>query len=80
MRYLASFMRKDLSRRGRILPLYRASLARAAAAGRELATFVTPVIYPSMIRFIHRWMAPHARLVAETRGSSRLLTPPRATP
>ena len=80
VRYLASFMRKDLSRRGRILPLYRASLARAAAAGRELATFVTPVIYPSMIRFIHRWMAPHARLVAETRGSSRLLTPPRATP
>jgi GNAT superfamily N-acetyltransferase len=76
VRYLCSFMRKDLSRRGRILPLYRASLARAAAAGRDLATFVTPVIYPSMIRFIHRWMAPHASLVAETRGSARELAQP----
>jgi GNAT superfamily N-acetyltransferase len=75
VRYLCSFLRKDLSRRGRILPLYRASLLRAAAAGRELATFVTPVIYPSMIRFIHRWMAPHARLVAETRGAALALTP-----
>ncbi len=75
VRYLCSFLRKDLSRRGRILPLYRASLLRAAAAGRELATFVTPVIYPSMIRFIHRWMAPHASLVAETRGAALTLAP-----
>src|SRR6185295_7420285 len=71
VRYLASFLRKDLSHRGRILPLYRDSLLRAVAAGRELATFVTPVIYPTMIRFIHRWMAPHARLVAETRGATK---------
>jgi GNAT superfamily N-acetyltransferase len=75
VRYLCSFLRKDLSRRGRILPLYRASLLRAAAAGRELATFVTPVIYPTMIRFIHRWMAPHASLVAETRGAALTLAP-----
>ena len=73
VRYLASFMRKDLSRRGRILPLFKASLERAAADGCDLATFVTPIIYPTMIRFIHRWMAPHARLVAETRGVTRRL-------
>jgi hypothetical protein len=68
VRYLASFLRKDLSRRSRILPLYRESLTRGMEDGVELATWVTPMLYPSMIRFIQKWMAPHARLVAETRG------------
>jgi GNAT superfamily N-acetyltransferase len=68
VRYLASFLRKDLSRRSRILPLYRESLGRGVRDGVELATWVTPMLYPSMIKFIRKWMAPHARLVAETRG------------
>jgi lantibiotic modifying enzyme/GNAT superfamily N-acetyltransferase len=77
VRYLASFLRKDLSRRSRILPLYRESLERGRRDGVELATWVTPMLYPSMIRFIQKWMAPHARLVAETRGR-KLRFPPSA--
>ncbi len=77
VRYLASFLRRDLSRRSRILPLYRESLERGMRDGVELATWVTPMLYPSMIRFIQKWMAPHARLVAETRG--RKLGPPPST-
>ncbi len=73
VRFTCSFLRKDLSRRGRIVPLYRESLRRLAAGGVERATFVTPVIYPNMVRFILRWIAPIAEFVGETRGSAKQL-------
>ena len=75
VRFTCSFMRKDVSRRGRIVPLYRESLRRLAAAGCRQATFVTPVIYPNMIRFIQRWLVPVADFVGETRGSRKRLEP-----
>ena len=73
VRFTCSFLRKDVSRRGRIVPLYHESLRRLAAAGVERATFVTPVLYPNMIRFILRWIAPIADFVGETRGSGKRL-------
>lgn len=76
VRFTCSFLRKDLSRRGRIVPLYRESLRRLAEGGVERATFVTPVIYPNMVRFILRWIAPIAEFVGETRGSAKALRPP----
>ena len=66
-------MRKDISRRGRIIPLFRASLERLVEAGVARATFVTPVVYPNMIRFIQRWIAPISEFVGETRGSTKRL-------
>ena len=76
VRFTCSFLRKDLSRRGRIVPLYRESLRRLAEGGVERATFVTPVIYPNMVRFILRWIAPIAEFVGETRGSAKRFGPP----
>ncbi|MEO8277810.1 MAG: GNAT family N-acetyltransferase [Thermoanaerobaculia bacterium] len=76
VRFTCSFLRKDLSRRGRIVPLYRESLRRLAEGGVERATFVTPVNYPNMVRFILRWIAPIAEFVGETRGSSKRLGRP----
>lgn len=73
VRFTCSFMRKDISRRGRIVPLYRASLERLAAAGVPRATFITPVVYPNMIRFIRRWIEPIAEFVGETRGTRKQL-------
>lgn len=73
VRFTCSFMRKDISRRGRIVPLYHASLRRLAAAGVPRATFITPVVYPNMIRFIRRWIEPIAEFVGETRGTRKLL-------
>ncbi len=73
VRFTCSFLRKDLSRRGRIVPLYHESLRRLAEGGVERATFVTPVSYPNMIRFILRWIAPIAEFVGETRGSGKQL-------
>ena len=40
VRFTCSFLRKDLSRRGRIVPLYRESLRRLAEGGVERATFL----------------------------------------
>ena len=73
VRFTCSFMRKEISRRGRIIPLYQESLRRLVETGCRRATFVTPVIYPNMIRFIHRWLVPIAEFVGETRGSRKSL-------
>ena len=73
VRFTCSFMRKDLSRRGRIVPLYHESLRRANDAGYQRVTFVTPVDYPNMIRFIAKWILPSAEFVGETRGSRKRL-------
>lgn len=75
VRFTCSFMRKDISRRGRIVPLYHESLRRLAAAGVPRATFITPVVYPNMIRFIERWIAPIAEFRGETRGARKRLAP-----
>jgi GNAT superfamily N-acetyltransferase len=75
VRFTCSFMRKDISRRGRIVPLYQAALTRLAGAGCRQCTFVTPVIYPNMVHFIERWLAPIADFVGETRGSRKRLVP-----
>jgi GNAT superfamily N-acetyltransferase len=76
LRMTVSFLHKRLSRRGRIVPLYQASLERAVASGYEFVLFVTPVRFPNMVRFIHRWIARRADFVGETRGSGKsLLTP-----
>lgn len=73
VRFTCSFMRKEISRRGRIIPLYQESLRCLVETGCRRATFVTPVIYPNMIRFIHRWLVPIAEFVGETRGSRKSL-------
>ncbi len=73
VRFTCSFMRKNLSRRGRIVPLYRESLRRLAATDCRLCTFVTPVEYEGMIGFIQRWIVPVAEFLAETRGSRKRL-------
>lgn len=70
VRFTASFMHKGLSRRGRILPLYAASLDRLVGTDCRLCTFVTPVGYTGMNRLVRRWIAPFALFVGETRGTS----------
>jgi GNAT superfamily N-acetyltransferase len=76
VRFTCSFMRKDISRRGRIVPLYHESLKRLAATDCRQCTFITPVVYPNMIHFIERWILPIADFAAETRGSKKALVAP----
>jgi len=73
VRFTCSFMRKDLGRRGRIMPLYTASLERLRAHGTRTCTFVTPVEYRTMVDFVKRRCAPWASFFGETRGAAKNL-------
>jgi hypothetical protein len=73
VRFTCSFMRKDLGRRGRILPLFTESLRRLREVGCPMCTFVTPVFYGSMVEFVRERCAPWAEFFGETRGVSKAL-------
>jgi GNAT superfamily N-acetyltransferase len=75
VRFTCSFMRSDLSRRARILPLYSEAIRRLAQVRCELCTMVTPTRYPEMIAFIRRHCQPYVHFTGETRGTSKVLSP-----
>lgn len=79
VRFTCSFMRKDLGRRGRIMPLYTASIERLRAAGIETCLFVTPVVHRTMVEFVRRRCAPWATFFGETKGTVRALRPAQAS-
>ncbi len=73
VRFTCSFMRKDLSRRGRILPLYTESIRRLAASGCRVGTLVTPLNYAAMAQFLRVRCADAVHFFGETRGSVKEL-------
>ena len=75
VRFTCSFMRKDLSRRARIVPLYSEAIRRLSETGCEICTLVTPTVYPGMLEFIRRHCAPYASFTGETRGTRKTLVP-----
>lgn len=76
VRFTCSYMRKDLGRRGRILPLFTRSLEALREEGCEECMFVTPVSYDTMVRFVRRRCAKWASFFGETRGSRKILAEP----
>ena len=76
VRFTCSFMRKDLGRRGRILPLYTASLERLDEAGCKDCLFITPVVFPTMVDFVKNRCAPWEGFLTETYGVSKRLSEP----
>jgi GNAT superfamily N-acetyltransferase len=76
VRFTCSFMREDLSRRGRILPLYTESVRRLADEGCELCTLITPVWYNEMAEFLRRRCAHVVTFFGETRGVHKRLRVP----
>jgi GNAT superfamily N-acetyltransferase/predicted GNAT family acetyltransferase len=75
VRFTCSFMRADLSKRGRILPLYTESLSRLREAGVRMCSLVTPVSYGPMVDFLKRRCAAWVSFVGETRGAGKQLVP-----
>lgn len=73
VRFTCTYMHPGVPRRGRILPLYRASIESLSERCR-LCTFTTPFSYPTMIRFIRDWLTPVSTRVTETRGVSKGLS------
>ena len=76
VRWSVAYVRPDLSRRARAVPLFEASLQRIRAAGNcRFCSFITPFSYPHMIRLIRRWIAPIAFFVEESRRVRRTFAP-----
>jgi len=69
VRFTCSYMRKDLSRRARIVPLYSEALRRLSETDCEVCTLVTPTTYPGMLEFLRRHCSPYASFTGETRGT-----------
>jgi GNAT superfamily N-acetyltransferase len=73
VRMTCSFVRADLARRARILPLYTASLERLRASGCRQCLFVTPVTYGPMVDFVKNRCEQWVSFVGETRGVAKSL-------
>jgi GNAT superfamily N-acetyltransferase len=73
VRFTCSFIRDDLRRRGRILPLYTESILRVSQAGIGECSLVTPLEYSHMAAFLKRRCASAVHFFAETRASAKLL-------
>lgn len=73
LRFTCSYIRKDLGRRGRILPLFSASIKRMREAGFTACTFVAPMRHATMVAFVRRWVEPWASFVSQTLGSEKTL-------
>lgn len=74
LRFTCSYIRKDYGRRGRILPLYSASIKRMRETSFTSCSFIAPLHHATMAAFVRRWMAPWAGTVRETLGSAKQLS------
>ncbi|HQR45319.1 MAG TPA: type 2 lanthipeptide synthetase LanM, partial [Thermoanaerobaculia bacterium] len=77
VRFTCSFIRKDLGRRGKIVPAYTESIRRLSQkTAFEECTLTVPLRHEGMARFLVRWCRPMASFFGETRGSEKRLQPP----
>ncbi len=74
IRFTCSFMRRDLSRRARILPLYSESIRRLSEEPVRLCTLTVPKHHPEMVSFVKRWCSPWVGFTGETRDSIKQVT------
>jgi GNAT superfamily N-acetyltransferase len=73
VRFTCSFMRKDVSRMGRIVPVYSESIARLEGTSYRECILTAPVAHRGMTSFVTRWCAPFASFSGETRGTEKRL-------
>ncbi|MFV2071598.1 MAG: GNAT family N-acetyltransferase [Thermoanaerobaculales bacterium] len=74
VRFTCSYIRKDMGRRARILPLYSASIERLGRTEFSRVTFVAPMRHPTMAAFVRRRIEPYGSSVRETFGSTKTLS------
>lgn len=74
IRYSCSYMRPELQKIGRILPLYAKSIKnQAARPDISQAIWTVPYAFPSMICFVKKRMAPYLTSLEESRGTFKTL-------
>lgn len=76
VRFTCSFIRKDLGRRGKIVPVYTEAVRRLLEKTNFVeGTLTAPVRHRGMANFVLRRCAPLASFLGETRGTAKLLAP-----
>jgi type 2 lantibiotic biosynthesis protein LanM len=75
VRFTCSYIRKDLGRRGKLVPVYSESIRRLSATSFEECTLTVPLKHEGMARFLVRWCRPLASFFGETRGTGKRLRP-----
>jgi GNAT superfamily N-acetyltransferase len=74
IRYTCSFIRKDLQRFGRLIPLYVEAVKRQARLLPDSnVTWTVPVIHTSMVSFVKKHLAPYMISFEESRSSYKIL-------
>ena len=76
VRMACVFVRRDLQRLGKILPVLSESLDLLQQTPYIWVSATTRVHYPGMIGFFKRWCGPWATFLDETRESAKELAPP----
>ena len=72
--YSCSYIRPDLQKRGRIIPLYAEAIKRQAAKPEiPNATWVVPFIHEPMVQFVKQRMANYMTYIEEFRSSFKLV-------
>ena len=75
VRFTCSFIRRDLGRRGKIVPVYSESIRRLSESTDFVeCTFTAPVRHRGMSNFVLRRCAEVASFLGETRGTTKILT------
>ncbi len=73
IRYTCSFVRQDLQKMGRIIPLYVKAIQLQAKAGIPKGIWTVPFIYTSMVSFVQKRMAPYMISIEESKTSWKSL-------
>ncbi|MEO8585512.1 MAG: type 2 lanthipeptide synthetase LanM [Acidobacteriota bacterium] len=74
VRFTCVFIRRDLGRRGKIVPALSEAIRRLSEGTRYIqCSMTTPVNYRGMFAFVLRRCAAHATFLGETRGTSKRL-------
>jgi GNAT superfamily N-acetyltransferase len=73
IRYTCSFVREDLQRMGRIVPMYVAAIQRQHQAGIKQGIWTVPLRHTAMYTFVQQRMADYMTSIEETRGVSKPL-------
>jgi len=71
IRYTCSFVRQDLQKVGRIIPLYVNAIQRQINAEILKGIWTVPFVYPGMVNFVRQRMAPYMIEIEESRMSSK---------
>ncbi|MEM9924894.1 MAG: GNAT family N-acetyltransferase [Cyanobacteria bacterium P01_D01_bin.50] len=73
IRYTCSFVRRDLQKMGRIIPMYVNSINKQIDAKIIKGIWTVPYIHDGMVNFVNKRMKPYMNSVEESRGASKSL-------